>query len=104
MSNERGTKDAKQCPWCMQWALKDAACNWVCCGDDTRDGFVAGAGCGQQWCFECGKKLCGRLFNSDGQKQNVLTNHNAECCKTEEGFKQEEYCPGGHNSHVGVRW
>lgn len=101
---EAGSVDAKQCPWCAQWALKDATCNWVCCGDDTRDGFILGAGCGRQWCFECGKKLCGLLFGPEGTRLNTSTNHDATCCRSEKDFKEADYCCGGHNSHVGKRW
>lgn len=86
---------AMQCPWCGRWALKDAACNWVCCGLDA-SGFVVGAGCGRQFCFLCGRKLCGALFDAaTGARQlHVHTNHSAACCGV-----GADFCPGGHNSH-----
>lgn len=89
------SNDARPCPWCGQWALKDPACNWVCCGLSVDRGFVRGAGCGMQWCFLCARKLCSRLFDpeSGDRLPGVSTNHSAACC----GF--EGYCPGGHNSH-----
>jgi hypothetical protein len=31
-------------------------------------------------------------------------NHDASCCRAEEGFKEEDYCPGGHSAHCGRRW
>ena len=34
---------SKQCPWCEQWALKDAQCNHVICGRAGK-GFMVGAG------------------------------------------------------------
>ena len=45
MSKEDGSTDAKMCPWCGRWCLKDAACDYIfACGLDTRDGFIMGAG------------------------------------------------------------
>lgn len=29
--------------------------------------------------------------------------HDSECCKAEQGFNKEDYCPGGHNSHCNPR-
>ena len=41
MGNEDGSTNAKQCPWCNRWCLKDAACDYIfACGLDTRDGFI----------------------------------------------------------------
>jgi len=99
--------DAKQCPWCQRWALKDAACNYIfACGLATKGKFVIGAGCGKPWCWQCGKKFCGQYIDAaTGEKiPGARENHDASCCKNEPGFKQEDYCPGGHNSHCGHRW
>lgn len=65
---------------------KDEACNWVRCGAVAgavpRDAEGRGLyGCGEQFCFQCGLKLC-----------NASESHGA-CCAL------EGYCPGGHNSH-----
>jgi len=92
---------------------KDDACNWVCCGLVTdertgKDKFLPGMGCGRQWCFECGKRLCGQMFVEDeatGQvaKTSAPTYHNEYCCRQEAaalGVDYEStYCPGGHDSH-----
>lgn len=103
--------DAKQCPWCSRWALKDEACNWVCCGlvrDETTraDAFMHGMGCGRQWCFHCGKRLCTLLYSPDGPDAPRLSghvNHTHACCSAEAAAHGVEYgthyCPGGHNSH-----
>jgi hypothetical protein len=99
--------DAKQCPWCERWCLKDTACNYVfACGLQTKGGFVIGTGCGKSWCFECGKKFCGTYIDpGTGKKtKDAKEHHDSECCKKEKDFKQEEYCPGGHNSHCNKRW
>ena len=99
--------DAKQCPWCERWALKDAACNYIfACGLDTRLGFIKDAGCGRSWCWDCGKKFCGQYYDpKTGQKRpTAKENHNGTCCPKEDGFVKEAYCGGGHNSHCEKRW
>lgn len=100
--------DAKQCPWCQRWCLKDDACNYIfACGLQTgRDGFLIGYGCGRSFCWECGKKFCGQYINPEtGQKcLSGRDSHDANCCRAEEGFKKEDYCPGNHNSHCAKRW
>ena len=98
--------DAKMCPWCGRWALKDAACNYIfACGLETKGKFNVRAGCGKPWCWQCGKKFCGQYYDpTTGQKIGSKDSHDSECCKKEPGFKQEDYCPGGHNSHCNQRW
>ena len=95
--------DAKQCPWCARWCLKDDACNYIfACGLQAKTGrFDLGTGCGRSWCWQCGKKFCGMYINpTTGVKtREARENHDAHCCKQEVGYKEEEYCPGGHNSH-----
>lgn len=100
--------DAKQCPWCERWCLKDDACNYIfACGLQTcSNDFIIGGGCGRSWCWECGKKFCGQYINSETGQRDLSgrEGHDHNCCKLENGFKQEEYCPGGHNSHCPKRW
>jgi hypothetical protein len=101
------SNDAKQCPWCQRWCLKDAACDYVfACGLETTGKFVVGAGCGRTWCWQCGKKYCCPYYNpATGQRLPMAKDHHDPfCCKKEEGFKEESYCPGGHSSHCGRRW
>lgn len=98
--------DAKQCPWCQRWCLKDAACNYVfACGLETGGKFHVGAGCGRSWCWECGKKFCMPYIDPfTGQKlPNAIENHGT-CCFLEAGFTREEFCGGGHNSHCAKRF
>jgi hypothetical protein len=95
------TDVAQQCPWCGRWALKDAACNWVTCGLAT-EGFMVAAGCGHQFCFLCGKKLCGAMFDSvtGAPCPGAASHHTATCCLANiEGSTPDDVCPGGHNSH-----
>lgn len=98
--------DAKQCPHCQRWALKDAACNYVfACGLTTEGVFKVGTGCGKSWCWQCGKKYCGIYMDPEtGHKRADAKDMHAACCATEEGFKQEDYCQGGHSPHCHPRW
>jgi hypothetical protein len=99
--------DARACPWCARWCLKDAACNYIfACGLDTRRGFVIGAGCGRSWCWGCGKKFCGLYYDpvTGLKKSDARDNHTITCCLMEPGFRQEEFCAGGCSSHCAKRW
>ena len=105
--SESGSNDAKICPWCERWSLKDSACAYVfACGLDFKNNVHLGKGCGRTWCWTCGKKYCSIYINPiTGQKElNAKDNHNANCCKQEPDFKQEDYCEGGHSSHCSKRW
>ena len=44
--------DAKQCPTCEQWRLKDNACNFVTCNNNYQK---LNCKCSTPWCFMCGK-------------------------------------------------
>ena len=104
---EPGSTDAKTCPWCSRWCLKDAACNYIfSCGLETNGQFAVGTGCGKSWCWECGKKFCGLYTDPlTGQRMaGARDNHDDKCCSREVGFTKETYCCGGHNSHCNKRW
>ena len=61
-----GKQDAKECPWCQRWWLKDNACAYIfACGLDHEDRFYVGMGCGKSWCWNCGKKYCGQYYNPE---------------------------------------
>jgi hypothetical protein len=97
--------DAKQCPWCERWALKDEACNYIFACGLSVNGFKIGEGCGKPWCWECGKKFCGQYIDPNtGAIVNSRTCHDEVCCLSDPDFKKEEFCLGGHNSHCGPRW
>jgi len=102
-----GKDDARMCPWCERWCLKDDACNYIfACGLDTKRGFIKGHGCGRSWCWGCGKKFCGFYYDPvSGQKlAYAKDNHDSQCCTLESGFVKEDYCGGGCSSHCGKRW
>ena len=98
--------DAKECPWCKRWCLKDNACNYIfACGLDTERGFQIGQGCGKSWCFGCGKKFCGQYHDPNtGAKLPGAKDSHGNCCSLEPGFLKEEYCQGGCSSHCAKRW
>lgn len=104
---ENGSADAKQCPWCQRWCLKDNACDYIfSCGLDVKHGFVVGAGCGRTWCWQCGKKYCSQYNDpkTGAKLPSAKDHHDGQCCRKEERFKEEDYCPGGHSGHCGKRW
>ena len=106
-SKEEGSTDAKQCPWCQRWCLKDNACSYIfACGLENTNRFHIGKGCGRSWCWDCGKKYCSPYYDPvSGQRlATAKDHHNALCCREEPGFKEEEYCGGGHSGHCGRRW
>ncbi len=99
--------DAKACPWCGQWALKDNACAYIfACGLETGGRFHVGAGCGRSWCWGCGKKYCSPYYDPQtGQElPTKKDHHDSACCRLEPGFKQEEFCGGGCSGHCVKRW
>ena len=94
--------DAKQCPWCMRWHLKDSRCNYVVCGREMRGAFRVGMGCGRAFCFACGKKLCGRMYSEEGALLNANEDHDhGHEPSAEDPCHGPEYCPGGHDAHKG---
>lgn len=107
----RAAERVVPCPWCgVRW-VKDDACNWVCCGMLAGGGFARG-GCGRQFCFACGLRLCGaRLVDDTGARvPGVPTSHGpgvagCECPRPDApAATRAVFCPGGHNSHCARRW
>ena len=97
--------DAKECPWCKRWCLKDNACNYIfACGLQDNGKFIVGTGCGRPWCWQCGKKFCGQYIDpATGNRVGGRDDHDSVCCSLENGYLKEDYCPGGHNSHCSPR-
>lgn len=99
--------EARECPWCKRWALKNISCNYIfACGLDFEGKFHVGLGCGRSWCFKCGGKFCGMYYNPETGKKNegAIDNHTSDCCKKEHDFSELQYCQGGHDSHCDKRW
>ena len=94
------TVDICRCPHCDRMTVKDEACNYVVCGRIST-GFQIGYGCGRPFCFLCGGKLCGKMY--DETNGNLLDSNEDHNHMNDEGARsrcsQNGYCPGGHNSH-----
>ena len=92
--------DPQQCPHCRTWCLKDDACNYVVCGRDDTGRFRVGAGCGRPFCYFCGGKLCGRMFDpATGALLNPDENHDHPPGPARDACAGAGFCPGGHNAH-----
>jgi hypothetical protein len=94
------------CPHCERMTSKPEGCNYVFACGETHGGFQVGLGCGKPFCYECGKKFCTQKYDPKTGKEmgGYLQNHTSKCCKLAHGFDEDEYCPGGHNSHCNKRW
>jgi hypothetical protein len=68
----------KNCPHCDKKYYGSYISPYMICGYNAK-GFDW-KGCGRDWCFKCGKKLC-KSWNNDFlfNKQNRL--HDSKCCK-----------------------
>jgi len=69
---------AKKCPHCGHECITSKNTNYVICGYGI-NGYDWN-GCGKDWCFQCGKKLC-KTWEHD--QLFVISNrkHNIKCCK-----------------------
>ena len=69
----------KYCPHCNRKFFGNHNNNYIICGlDDDKNGFNWD-GCGHDWCFTCGKKLCknwvvNKLF------LDINRTHDGKCC------------------------
>lgn len=69
----------KNCPHCGLKNIGKSDTTYIICGYSSNKGFDW-KGCGHDWCFSCGKKLCKTWTN------NMLFNpqnrfHDEKCCK-----------------------
>ena len=78
----------KNCPHCGKSSKQSSSSTYVICGYNDR-GFDW-VGCGNDWCFRCGKKLCKTWYNND---LFIKTNrfHNEKCCKVMAYKNNESY-------------
>lgn len=78
----------KKCPHCGKLATHVSATQYVICG--YTNNMFNWEYCGNDWCFQCGKKLCknwtvNTLFN----KYNRY--HNGKCCKQYAAKIEDKY-------------
>ena len=83
----------KYCPHCGHHKTDMSDQKYVICGYDTK-GFDWN-GCGFDWCFDCGKKLC-KCWNVNNLYNIKNRYHNDKCCKshalkTGSSYK-DDYC------------
>lgn len=68
----------RNCPHCNKKNIYDGMNTYVICGY-TSKGYDW-KGCGKDWCFQCGKKLC-KSWNNDMLFNKFNRTHNSKCCK-----------------------
>lgn len=68
----------KPCPHCDRILMGDDKTKYIICGY-SKKGFDW-KGCGRDWCFQCGKKLC-KCWNIDFLFDTNNRYHNNKCCK-----------------------
>jgi len=98
--------DAKQCPHCGRWCLKDNACAYIFSdGLDEHGKFLIGQGCGRSFCWRCGLKYCGHYTDAaTGRKMRTARDvHDAACCVADPDFCPRTFCAGGHSAHCAPR-
>jgi hypothetical protein len=71
-------KHFKDCPHCGRRRIGVDDSDYVVCGYTNRG--YDWKGCGKDWCFKCGKKLC-KSWNTNQLYNKANRYHNAECCK-----------------------
>jgi hypothetical protein len=83
-------KISKCCPHCGVYNLGDIDKSYAICGFNDDNKGYDWIGCGNDWCFKCGKKLCKNWmkdFLFDPEKRY----HNGFCCKEKANNKNENY-------------
>lgn len=99
----RAQEIIKKCPHCGTPRVDNANTDYVICGyGDNKRGYDW-KGCGHDWCFQCGKKLC-KMWNKD--KLNIQFNqyHDDRCCRNYALIKgadyDDDFCHCYKNVHV----
>lgn len=92
------TKISKNCPHCFQIHHGDTDLEYVICGYSSK-GFDW-KGCGYDWCFQCGKKLC-KCWNINQLFNKINRYHDGKCCKFHavktSGIYPDDYCTCTNN-------
>jgi len=80
----------KNCPHCSQISTDTIDKSYTICGYTDEHKGYDWKGCGKDWCFKCGKKLC-KSWESD--KLFLLLNryHNDTCCKNDAIKNNKKY-------------
>lgn len=78
----------KPCPHCNNVFIGNEKTTYLICGY-SRKGFDW-KGCGKDWCFKCGKKLC-KCWNIDSLFDISKRFHDKRCCKYYAHRLMEDY-------------
>ena len=93
MIPKKETIVTKPCPHCGMVKTESSEMTYVICGYGTK-GFDW-KGCGFDWCFSCGKKLC-KCWNVNLLYNTKNRFHNNKCCKSHSlktgGVYPDDYC------------
>lgn len=83
----------KNCPHCNHKNYLECDSSYIICGYGSRG--YDWKGCGMDWCFNCGKKLC-KSWNHDMLFNKLNRYHDNKCCKssahTNNKNYENEYC------------
>jgi len=78
----------KRCPHCNKMFNNVNNIIYIICGYNGRK--MDNSGCGKDWCFRCGKKLCKSWFIDDLFK-SVNRYHTIKCCMLHSELKGENF-------------
>lgn len=86
--------ETRKCPHCGHRCRRMDGKYVICGYSDTKTGYDW-TGCGKDWCFDCGKKLC-KSWTKDFLFLESNRIHNKKCCmkhakELKEDF-EKEYC------------
>jgi hypothetical protein len=98
--NKNNNYISKHCPHCNHLVSVPNNTNYVICGYHDHNTGYDHKGCGKDWCFNCGKKLCKNWMEHNLCLESNRI-HNDECCKLQaekmnENYK-ENYCQCNNN-------
>jgi len=69
----------KYCPHCEKKNVCLLGTSYIICGYSEKG--YDWIGCGRDWCFKCGKKLC-KHWNTDQLFNKLNRYHNNKCCRS----------------------
>lgn len=78
----------KDCPHCGRRRIGIDDVNYVICGYTNRG--YDWKGCGKDWCFKCGKKLC-KNWKTDILFNKFNRQHDNKCCKNHASKNNIDY-------------
>lgn len=77
-NNNKKNNYSKPCPHCNKIYMGNDNTTYVVCG--YTDKGYDWKGCGKDWCFMCGKKMC-KSWNTDHLYNKLNRTHDGKCCK-----------------------